>query len=138
MIYTFVYSVADFDRNITDNELKEAYFNGKEVKKYTLDDFFNNLNDDLINLNAHWVRMIDDDKDFYSISSLHLGDLEKLGFNVSKVTENDMITLADKLSDDYCEQLFWSSLDIIADATGIPRVNDVNDCSNPNISVLTN
>ena len=124
MINTYVYSVAEFDRNITDNELKEAYSDNKEVKKYTLNDFFDNLNDDLINTDTHWVRMIDDDKNYYPISSLHIDDLEHLGFDISKVTDNDMITLANKLSDDYCEQLFWNSLKIFADLIGIPRTNN--------------
>jgi len=126
MIYMYVYSVEAFERNITDNEIQEAYFNGKDVQRYSFDEFFDNLNDDLINLDTHWVRTIDDDKNYYPISSLHLDDLEHLGFDVSKVTEGDMITLANKLSDDYCEQLFWNSLEILAEAIGIPRKNKTN------------
>jgi len=127
MIYIYLYPVKEFERDITDNELFEAFANNNEVKRYSLDKFFDNLNDDLISLNTHWVRMIDDDKNFYPISPLHLDDLEHLGFDVSKVTDNDMITLVNKLSDDYCEQLFWSSLEILAEAIGIPRLNETND-----------
>ena len=119
----YVYSVEAFERNITDNEVKEAYFNGKDVQRYSFDEFFDSLNDELINLDTHWVRTIDDNKDYYPISSLHLDDLEHLGFDVSKIAENDMITLANKLSNDYCEQLFWGSLEILAETIGIPRKN---------------
>jgi len=124
MINTYVYPVSDYDRNITDNELFEAYISNKEVIQYSLDEFLNNLNNDIIDLDNNWVRMIDDDKGYYPISYLHLDDLENLGFDVSKVTDNDMITLANKLSDDYCEQLFWNSLKIFADLIGIPRTNN--------------
>lgn len=32
-----------------------------------------------------------------------------------------MEKLADKMGDDYCEQLFWDSMEIIADYMGLPR-----------------
>jgi hypothetical protein len=32
-----------------------------------------------------------------------------------------MMDLAGKLADDYCDQLFWSSLDILAESLGIPK-----------------
>lgn len=31
-----------------------------------------------------------------------------------KLTESDMKRLASKLADDYCEQLYWTSLEILA------------------------
>jgi len=121
MIYIYVYPVDGYDRNIADDRLKKAYLKRKDVERYTLEEFTEALNDEAINPVTHWVRMIVDDKDYYPISSLHIDDLNDKGFDVSKVTESDMKTLAKKLSNDYCEQLFWSSLEIIADAIGIPR-----------------
>lgn len=35
--------------------------------------------------------------------------------DVLKLTELDMKRIASKLADDYCEQLFWTSLEIISD-----------------------
>ena len=32
-----------------------------------------------------------------------------------------MQKLASKMSDDYCEQLFWTSMDIIAENLGFPK-----------------
>jgi len=127
MIYTYVYPVEGFDRTIADDSLLKAYLNREGVERYTLEKFAEALNDDVINLVTHWVRMIDDDRDYYPISSLHIDDLIFQGFDVSKVTESNMKRLADKLSDDYCEQLFWGSLNIIADGMGIPRKNELND-----------
>ena len=117
----YVFPVDRFERTITNDSLIKANLKGKGVKWYTLEKFTEALNDDAINLDTHWVRMINGDKDYYPISSLHIDDLIDKGFDVSKVTESDMKTLANKLSDDYCEQLFWNSLTIIADAIGIPR-----------------
>ena len=117
----YVYPVEGFDRTITDDSLIKVYLNRENVERYTLEEFAEALNDDVVNSDTHWVRALDDRKDFYPISSVHIDDLKHSGFDVSTVTEDDMRMLADKLSDDYCGQLFWGSLKIIADAIGIPR-----------------
>ena len=121
MICIYVYPVDGFDLNIANNSLIKAKVNEQSVKRYSLNEFIEALNDDAINLDNHWVRVIDDNEGYYPISSLHVDDLAASGFDVSKITEDDMITLAGKLSDDYCDQLYWNSLVIIADAIGIPR-----------------
>lgn len=51
----------------------------------------------------------------FCISRLSREDLENIGFDTSDVDDKTMQRLAEKLGDDYCEQLFWSSLEIIAD-----------------------
>lgn len=59
---------------------------------------------------------------YFPISSVCRDDLERKGFDVSDVTDSQMKELAAKLGDDYCEQLFWTSVEIIAeDRLGIPR-----------------
>lgn len=35
---------------------------------------------------------------------------EEIKDRVERMTDEEMKTLADKMRDDYCEQLFWSSL----------------------------
>ena len=60
-------------------------------------------------------------KEEFVISVLSRADLEALGFDVSSVDDDTMQRLADKLGDDYCEQLFWSSLKILAEYFEIPR-----------------
>ena len=60
-------------------------------------------------------------QDSFSISRLSREDLEKQGFDASDVDDKMMQRLADKLGDDYCEQLFWDSLGIIAESMGIPK-----------------
>ncbi|MBQ9655934.1 MAG: hypothetical protein IJV38_07925 [Prevotella sp.] len=60
-------------------------------------------------------------QDSFSISQLSREDLEQQGFDTSNVDDKMMQHLADKLGDDYCEQLFWVSLDIIAESMGIPK-----------------
>lgn len=61
-------------------------------------------------------------KDEFVISVLSRADLEALGFDVSNVDDDTMQRLADKLGDDYCEQLFWSSLKILAEYFEIPKI----------------
>ena len=60
-------------------------------------------------------------KEEFIISVLSRADLEALGFDVSNVDDDTMQRLADKLGDDYCEQLFWSSLKILAEYFEIPK-----------------
>ena len=60
-------------------------------------------------------------KEEFVISILSRADLEALGFDVSNVDDDTMQRLADKLGDDYCEQLFWSSLKILAEYFEIPK-----------------
>jgi len=60
-------------------------------------------------------------KEYFEISKLHREDLEGLGFDTSNMSDDIMERLASKLGDDYCEQLFWSSLEIIAEALNIPK-----------------
>lgn len=59
---------------------------------------------------------------YFNITSVSREDLEEAGFDISKVSDADMCTLARKMADDYCEQLFWTSLKIIAeDCLNIPK-----------------
>jgi len=52
---------------------------------------------------------------YFKITSVHRDDLTEKGFDVSKVDDGTMESLAGKLANDYCEQLFWLSLEIIAE-----------------------
>lgn len=58
---------------------------------------------------------------YFPITSVHRDDLQAKGFDVDKITDAQMEELADKMGDDYCEQLFWDSMEIIADSMGLPR-----------------
>ena len=60
-------------------------------------------------------------KDSFVISEVSREDLEEVGFDTSEVSDTTMEYLAKKLGDDYCEQLFWTSLKIIAEYMGIPK-----------------
>lgn len=59
---------------------------------------------------------------YFPISHICRDDLEGKGFDISDVTDSVMSKLADKLGNDYCEQLFWISMGIIAEeGLEIPR-----------------
>lgn len=63
-------------------------------------------------------------KESFVIAHVSRADLEGIGYDTSKVSDEDMEYLARKLGDDYCDQLFWSSLPIIADYLEIPKKQD--------------
>jgi hypothetical protein len=57
----------------------------------------------------------------FPITHVCRNDLTSKGFDVAGVSDADMVRLADKMSDDYQEQLYWESMKIIAmDSIGIP------------------
>lgn len=120
MIYIYVYSV-DGDKNAPDKKILDAYAKGNGVERYTLEGFINALNNDYVDLFNNWVKLINDPEGCYPISSLYINELEELGFNTQKVTESDLLKLADKLNDDYRELIYWNSLKIIADGLNFPR-----------------
>ena len=60
-------------------------------------------------------------KESFVITEVSREDLEELGYDTSEVSDETMEYLAKKLANDYCEQLFWTSLDIIAEYMGIPK-----------------
>lgn len=51
----------------------------------------------------------------FPILSIHRGDLEVKSFDMRGVTDSDMKRLADKMAFDYSKQLFWDSMETIAD-----------------------
>ena len=58
----------------------------------------------------------------FKITSVTREDLESRGFDTTNITDEQMEELARKMCDDYLEQMFWISLDIIAeDIMGIPK-----------------
>ena len=61
---------------------------------------------------------------YFPITSVHRDDLESKGFDVKRISDSDMEELADKMADDYCEQIYWESLEIIAEILGFPKCSD--------------
>lgn len=63
--------------------------------------------------------------DFFPITSICRDDLRAGGFDADKATDDQMEELARCMANDYCEQLFWSSMKIIAEIIGIPKKEEV-------------
>lgn len=57
----------------------------------------------------------------FPITSVTREDLAQKGFDTQDVSDETMERLASKMADDYVGQLFWESLDSIAEYQGIPR-----------------
>ena len=58
----------------------------------------------------------------FEITSVTREDLESRGFDTTNITDAQMEELAQRMCNDYLEQMFWISLDIIAeDIIGIPK-----------------
>lgn len=51
---------------------------------------------------------------YFKVTSVHRDDLRQVGIDANEVTDGQMRDLARKMANDYCEQLFWESLRIIA------------------------
>ena len=122
MITVFIYPIEDFDRDIAGNELMKAHLEGKGVERYTLKAFMDAINDDAINTNTHWIKMMDDHEDYYPISDLHLDDLKELGFNTDKISNDVMSEIAERLDETYRELSYWISLKAIAEDLGIKKI----------------
>ena len=120
MKYIYVYPNDKFERNADDETIIRAWKEG-EAERYTPELFAELINDDDFCDLTNWVRVIKHDEGYFKISCLHRDDLEGIGYDTSGVDDSVMKTLASKLSDDYCEQLFWNSLSIIAKDLGIPE-----------------
>lgn len=60
-------------------------------------------------------------EDFFPITSVSRDDLLAKDFDADKATDAQMKELANKMANDYCEQLFWESMEIIAEIVGIPK-----------------
>jgi hypothetical protein len=60
-------------------------------------------------------------KESFIVTQVSREDLETIGYDTSEVSDDTMERLASKLGDDYCEQLFWTSLDIMAEYMEIPK-----------------
>ena len=60
-------------------------------------------------------------KETFIVTQVSREDLEAIGYDTSEVSDDTMERLASKLGDDYCEQLFWTSLDIMAEYMEIPK-----------------
>lgn len=71
--------------------------------------------------------MAKQEKEFFPITSVSRNDLEERGFDTSEVDDDTMERLASKMSDDYCEQMFWTSMEIIAEIMGIPKKEKTED-----------
>lgn len=67
---------------------------------------------------------------YFPITSVHRDDLASKGFDVRKISDGDMRELAKKMANDYCEQLFWCSMEIIAeDCLGLPKFPECPSCN---------
>lgn len=60
-------------------------------------------------------------KESFEITSVSRADLQAKGYDTSKITDAQMERLASKMADDYVEQMFWISMDIIAEHLGFPK-----------------
>lgn len=59
-------------------------------------------------------------REFFPVTSIARDDLEKLGFEASKITETDIATLARALSADYFANHFWDAMKQQAKTLGFP------------------
>lgn len=56
-----------------------------------------------------------------SITSLSAPDLEEMGFDTSKITQDELEDLATRMSDVYVEHYYWDALSDLAAIMELPR-----------------
>lgn len=61
------------------------------------------------------------ERGYFEITSVSRDDLNGAGFDTTEITDAQMERLADKMANDYCEQLFHSSMEIIANILEFPK-----------------
>lgn len=72
----------------------------------------------------------------FPITSVHRDDLEAKGYDIKKIDDGQMMELAARMSNDYMEQLYWDSMDVIAgEILDFPKSRDVScpKCGSENI-----
>ena len=69
------------------------------------------------------MEKIEKEIEDFVITSVSREDLESAGFDASDVDDDTMTELAEEMADDYLEQLFWTSLKILAENLGIPKTH---------------
>lgn len=69
------------------------------------------------------------EKEWFNITSVHRDDLIQAGFDGDAVDDATMERLAEKMCDDYLEQLFWVQIGILAESLGIPKLPKIEDDS---------
>ena len=62
----------------------------------------------------------------FVISTVSRADLESFGYDVANISDEEMRKLANKMGDDYCEQLYSSSLKFFADTLNFPKKQSKN------------
>ena len=60
-------------------------------------------------------------KEAFVITKVSREDLEEAGFNSSGIDDDTMEELASKMADAYCDNGFWTSLEVLAEALEIPK-----------------
>ena len=100
--------------------LQRAPENDKQSRKFTI-----TVNDMSTVIEVHGIEL--QRHDSFPISFLKREDLEEKGYDMTKVTDDDMETIASRMDKYYCEgycDSFGSDLVSAADYIGIPEKED--------------
>jgi ribosomal protein L37AE/L43A len=90
-----------------------------------LHEYFENIGNERLEKEEYFYRQLTQELPYYSISRVSRDNLDASGFDVSYVTDELLEEIADKMSDDYSEQLYSGSLEVIAgEILGIPQKTD--------------
>ena len=59
----------------------------------------------------------------FGITSLSREDIYDRGYDASKISDDQMERLADRMADCYCDNRFWIDLVILLDEMNVPKLN---------------
>jgi hypothetical protein len=66
-------------------------------------------------------NVIDFEKGFFPVTTVHRDDLENEGFDTSNVDDHTMKELAEKMGEAYTSSGYWIDLNILAENLDIPK-----------------
>lgn len=110
----------DYDRVSDEEFITEAERQGTV---YSLDEYIDRLNEECGNIRpgADYIRRSKVHDGYFKITSVHRTDLQMRGFDVSNVSDDTMEALASRMGSVYVDQMFFDSMEDIAESIGIPR-----------------
>jgi hypothetical protein len=97
--------------------IKKNKNNKNKMKRKLLTElyeYFKNIGDSRSEREEYFFQQLSEELNYFLIASVHRDDLASKWFDTANVTDADMQILADKMGDEYCEQLYGDSLYVIA------------------------
>ena len=93
----------------------------QDIKREMLEYFRNIPNPTLLEI--RFILYLESELTCFGITSLSREDIYDRGYDASKISDDQMERLADRMADCYCDNSFWIDLVILLDEMNVPKLN---------------